>query len=167
MSSVNGNFPPGSGHIGHLLWAALRRARVDGMRLIATDADVTGPLTASHARLLDQLPPEGARVTELATRIRITKQALGQLAGQLADRGYVEIVSDPSDRRAKLIRCTERGLRVRHAIRAAAAALEDRWRAQVGDGRYVVFREVLAELAGAQSRAEEDAGTAPDTAAGA
>lgn len=167
MSSVNGNVPPGSGNIGHLLWAALRRARVDGMALIATDADVTGPLTASHARLLGQVPVEGARVTELAARTRITKQALGQLAGQLADRGYVEIISDPGDRRAKLIRCTERGQRARSAIHAAAAAVEDRWRAEVGDLRYAVFREVLAELAAARSRAGEDAGTTPDAAPGA
>ena len=145
MTSVNGD-PPA--HVGHLLWAALRRARVDGTALIAENPDVTGPLTASHARLLDHLPPDGARVTDLAARMRITKQALGQLASQLADRGLVEIVPDPNDRRAKLIRCSPRGQCTRRVIHATAAAVEDRWRAEVGDARYAVFREVLAELGG-------------------
>jgi DNA-binding MarR family transcriptional regulator len=148
MTAVNGDCAAERGHIGHLLWAALRRARADGMNLIAEDPEVTGSLTASHARLLDHLPPEGARVTDLAARMRITKQALGQLAGQLADRGHVEIVADPGDRRAKLIRCTPCGERTRHAIHATAAVLEQRWRDEVGAERYAVFRAVLAELGG-------------------
>jgi DNA-binding MarR family transcriptional regulator len=139
-------------HIGHLLWAALQRARADGISLIAANPEVTGPLSPSHARLLDQLPPEGTRVTELASQVRITKQAIGQLAGQLADRGYVEIIPDPIDRRAKLIRCTERGQQARRAIHATAAALEDRWRAEVGDSRYAVFREVLVEIGRGQGK---------------
>jgi hypothetical protein len=93
----------------------------------------------------------------VALRTRVTKQALGQLAGQLADRGYVEVVPDPGDGRAKLIRCTELGERARSAIRAIAVALEDRWRAEVGAARYAVFREVLAELAGSGPRSEQEA----------
>ena len=152
MDCVNGAATPGPRHIGHLLWATMRRARVDGLALLAGDEAVAGPLSASHARLLDQLPapPAGSRVTELATRTRITKQALGQLAAQLADRGYVEMIPDPSDRRAKLIGCTPRGERARRAVHAAAATLEERWRAEVGDDRYTVFREVLSELGAAQ-----------------
>ena len=144
MADVNGEPPPR--HVAHLLWTVLQRARADGLALLADDPDVTGPLTAAHARLLDHLPPGGARVTELAGSVRITKQALGQLAGQLADRGYVEIVADPSDGRARLIRCTPRGEAARGAIHAIAERLEDRWRAEVGEARYAVFREVLVAL---------------------
>ena len=148
MSSVNGDSACGPAHIGHLLWAALQRARADGMALLAADPDVAEACTASHARLLDHLPPKGARVTELAARLRITKQALGQLATQLADRGYVETVADPTDRRARLIRCTPAGDRARRAMQGVARALEDRWRRDVGSERYDVFREVLAEIVG-------------------
>jgi DNA-binding MarR family transcriptional regulator len=146
MAPVNGDVPPA--HVARLLWAALQRARAEGTALLATDPDAIAPVSAAHARLLDHLPPEGARVTELAARMRITKQALGQLATQLADRGYVETVADPSDRRAKLIRCTASGDRARRALRAVAQALEDCWRREVGDDRYAVFREVLAQLGG-------------------
>jgi DNA-binding MarR family transcriptional regulator len=146
MTSVNEDSQSGTAHIGRLLWAAFQRARVDGMALMATDPAAAGALTASHARLLDQVPPDGARVTDLAACMRITKQALGQLVAQLADRGYVEIDADPNDRRAKVVRCTPRGESARSTVQAVAAALEDRWRAEVGDSRYTVFREVLAEI---------------------
>jgi DNA-binding MarR family transcriptional regulator len=146
MTSVKDDVALDAPHIGQLLWAALQQARADGMAMVAADAAGIGPLSSAHARLLAQLPAGGARVTELAAAARITKQALGQLAAQLADRGYVEIVPDPDDRRAKLIRCTPRGERARQAVRAVAATLEDRWRARVGEARYAVFRDVLAEL---------------------
>ena len=151
MAPVNGDLPPHTRHIGHLLWTALQRARADGLALFADDPD-GGPLTAAHARLLDHLPAAGARVTELAESMRITKQALGQLAGQLAGRGFVEIVADPSDGRAKLVRCTPRGERARTAISRTTERLEDRWRAEVGDARYAVFREVLAALGETSTR---------------
>jgi DNA-binding MarR family transcriptional regulator len=144
VAAVNGDVP--TRHVAHLLWRLLQRARSDGLALLADDPDGIAPMTASHARLLDHLPLGGARVTELAASMRITKQALGQLAGQLADRGYVEIVADLSDGRAKLIRCTPRGERARDAIHTVAERLEDRWRAEVGEARYAVFREVLVAL---------------------
>jgi len=66
----------------------------------------------------------------------------------------VEIVPDLEDGRAKLIRCTPRGERARRAVHAAAARLEERWRVEVGESRYAVFREVLAELGDAHLRAD-------------
>ena len=83
-----------------LLHRLTARLRVEASALIAETAGngfvVTGPgrVTAAHFRLLDQLPPEGARASDLAAAMGVTKQALGQLAAQLADRGYVETVED-------------------------------------------------------------------------
>jgi DNA-binding MarR family transcriptional regulator len=139
MEPVNG------AHIHQLLWAVLQRGRAEGLEL-AGRAGLTGPLSASHLRLLEHVPAEGARVTDLAARTRITKQALGQLATQLADRGYLETVPDPSDRRAKLLRRTPLGERACDDLHVVAAALEDAWRDRVGADRYAVFREVLAEI---------------------
>ena len=139
MAPVNG------AHIHQLLWAALQRGRAEGLEL-AGRAGLTGPLSASHLRLLERVPAEGARTTDLAVQTRITKQALGQLATQLTDRGYLETVPDPSDRRAKLLRRTPLGEQACHDLQAVAAALEDAWRERVGADRYAVFREVLAEI---------------------
>jgi DNA-binding MarR family transcriptional regulator len=141
-----------------LLHRVTARLRVEASALIAETAGngfvVTGPgrVTAAHFRLLDQLPPEGARASDLAAAMGVTKQALGQLAAQLADRGYVETVEDPRDRRAKLVRSTSRGTAVVRLARETVACVEDRWRAEVGAERYAVFRAVLGELSGASSR---------------
>lgn len=86
-------------------------------------------LTASQFRLLDQLAPDGDRVTDVALRDRITKQALGQLA----DLGYVDIVEDPTDRRARVIRRTAHGEHARRAVRSATTMVEDQWRSEVGE----------------------------------
>jgi DNA-binding MarR family transcriptional regulator len=58
----------------------------------------------------------------------------------------VEVFQDPADRRARLVRCTPRGEEVRRVARTVVAAVEDTWRAQVGEDRYAIFRDVLREL---------------------
>lgn len=66
-------------------------------------------LTPALVRLLPHLSREGIRPTELARRVDVTKQAIGQaLAGLEASR-LVEIVPDPSDGRARLVRLTAAG----------------------------------------------------------
>jgi DNA-binding MarR family transcriptional regulator len=103
-------------------------------------------LTAAHFRLLNQLEPGGSRISDLAPRMWITKQALGQLAMQLCDRGFVTLEPDPGDRRAKLVRLTPAGVRAAELARRTAAMVEARWRREVGEERYAIFRAVLAQL---------------------
>jgi DNA-binding MarR family transcriptional regulator len=144
--------------IGLLLHQVAMRLRVEAGALVAGAAGdgfvVTGQgrVTAAHFRLLDRLPPEGARASDLAVSMGVTKQALGQLVQQLADRGYVETVADPRDRRAKLVRATSRGTAAVRTAREAVARVEEQWRAEVGAERYAVFRAVLGELSGVSSR---------------
>src|SRR5512132_2209960 len=52
----------------------------------------------------------GSRLTELAERAGLTKQAVGEAATELERLGYVERVPDPSDRRAKIIKLTPSGV---------------------------------------------------------
>jgi len=48
-------------------------------------------------------------VSELAAHLEITKQGAGQIIDDMERRGYVERGPDPGDRRAKLVRLSERG----------------------------------------------------------
>src|SRR5918997_1094161 len=52
----------------------------------------------------------GSRLTELAERSGLTKQAIGEAVTELERLGYLTRVPDPEDRRAKIITLTERGL---------------------------------------------------------
>jgi DNA-binding MarR family transcriptional regulator len=104
-------------------------------------------LRAAHAPVFMAIDPEGSRVTELAGRTRMTKQAVGELIRYLADRGYLTLGPDPSDGRAKRVELTARGW---DAITVGEHVIDtfDRWLEQlIGAGRVVELRAVLTTIA--------------------
>lgn len=66
-------------------------------------------LTPALVRLLPHLSREGIRPTELARRVDVSKQAVGQALTDLTARRLVELVPDPADGRARLVRLTAAG----------------------------------------------------------
>src|SRR4051794_41826043 len=66
-------------------------------------------LRARHYRLLSRLPGDGARSSHLALASGLSKQALAQTLVPLQEGGYVEVVPDPLDRRARVPRPPPRG----------------------------------------------------------
>ena len=67
------------------------------------------PLRPAHTNLLPHLDFEGVRITELARRLDITKQAVSQTISELEQMDVVETIPDPSDGRARLARFTDKG----------------------------------------------------------
>jgi DNA-binding MarR family transcriptional regulator len=106
--------------------------------------DLQPPHTALLVALFDS--PEGARATELAAAARITKQSMGALVDQLEERGYVERVDDPTDKRAKLVRATQRGRGAMKTLRALVRRVEADWGKRIGPARVDVLRETLRDL---------------------
>jgi DNA-binding MarR family transcriptional regulator len=90
--------------------------------------------------------PHGERPSELATRRRVSKQALNHLLGRLEQRGYLERVADPDDGRSKRISLTPRGAKAVAVIREAVTEVEDRWAEQLGRKRFNQLRILLEEL---------------------
>lgn len=90
--------------------------------------------------------PEGARPSELAARLQVSKQALNYLLGQLEQRGYLERRPDPYDRRGKRIAVTERGRAAVRVIRDAIHELEAVWAEQLGPERFAQLHELLVDL---------------------
>jgi DNA-binding MarR family transcriptional regulator len=88
----------------------------------------------------------GTRLTELARRARITKQAMMLLVDDLESRGYVRRVDDPSDGRARVVRLTARGRRAVADGRRVVQATEVRLRRELGDRRVDGLRESLELL---------------------
>lgn len=72
-------------------------------------AKTNRPLRIAHTSLLPHVDLEGTRLTELASRLGVTKQAAGQLVDELVEMGLLERVADPDDARAKLVRFSKRG----------------------------------------------------------
>lgn len=85
-------------------------------------------IRASHSAVFSNLGTGAVRVTELARRAQVTQQAMGKMLKELERMGYVARDIDGSDKRAKEIRLTQRGidlatdtLAVVHDVRAQYA----------------------------------------------
>ena len=67
-------------------------------------------LREAHTRLVPHLQAIGGiRITELAGRIGVTKQAVQQLVADMAEQGVVRVDADPADARARRVSLTEFG----------------------------------------------------------
>ena len=103
-------------------------------------------LDAAHLNVFQYPGPQGARPTELATRLRTSKQALNYVLGELERLDYLVRQPDPDDRRSKRVALTKRGTAAIHVIREAVAELETAWSKQLGPKRFAELRNLLLEL---------------------
>jgi DNA-binding MarR family transcriptional regulator len=103
----------------------------------------------AHGSVFQFLDDEGTRVSVLAERAQVSKQAMAQLVAHLEEHGYVERIPDPGDRRAKLVRATARGREVFAIARALMADVDARLRTRLGDAKLEQLRALLHELGAA------------------
>lgn len=110
-------------------------------------------LRPAHTGLFPHIDLAGTRLTELARRLGISKQAVGQLVDELEQMGAIERVPDPADGRAKLIRFSRRpgrslldGLRHLQTIEAELAE-------ELGAERMRALHEGLTALLAVLERA--------------
>jgi DNA-binding MarR family transcriptional regulator len=131
--------------IGALLrmpWEVVRQRMLE--RLHARGFDDLEP---AHLNVLQYPGPDGTRPTELATRLRMSKQALNYMLGQLERLGYLERRADPGDLRSRRIYATARGDAAIDVIRDAVREVEREWSRALGAARFAQLRELLTELA--------------------
>jgi len=107
-----------------------------------------GDIRPHHGPVFGYLPAEGARLSELAERAQTTKQLMAYLVDALEERGYVERVPDPTDRRAKLVRFTTRGRAAARAGGAIIHGIEAEWGRRIGEQHMRDLRSLLGHLAG-------------------
>ena len=100
----------------------------------------------AHGCVFGNMGPEGARLTDLAERARITKQSVGEIVTNLEELGYVERIPDPEDRRAKLVRLTPEGQRAQTAAFEIFAEIEEEWAERIGAEKVEALRAALEEL---------------------
>ncbi|MGD9528800.1 MarR family winged helix-turn-helix transcriptional regulator [Pseudonocardia sp.] len=103
-------------------------------------------VTRAHGHVFDALDPDGSRITDMAVRARITKQAMGELCTSLEQRGYLARIPDPADGRAKLVVLTARGAAMVAVARTAMADLDAAWTAHLGRDATRDLRAALTSL---------------------
>ncbi|MEU7911079.1 MarR family winged helix-turn-helix transcriptional regulator [Microbispora bryophytorum] len=104
-----------------------------------------------HGSVFRFIDEEGSRLTALAERAGLTKQAIAELVDELEGLGYVERASDPKDRRAKIIRLTERGMAGQAAAARILVDIERRWALCLGQDRIAMLRRTMEEIIALQS----------------
>ena len=96
-----------------------------------------------HGTVFSCIGSEGSRLTDLAAAARITKQAMGEATSDLERLGYLERVRDPTDRRAWILRLTERGKQAQRTGFAILDDIEADWARRYGAEHVRELRAVL------------------------
>src|SRR3954452_3813917 len=143
ISSPSGE-PFGPPMIGALLrtpWEAVQQRMLERLHDHGFD-----DLDAAHLNVFQYPGPQGARPSDLAARLGVTKQALNYLLGELERLDYLERQPDPDDLRSKRVALTGRGADAIRIIREAVAEVETTWAQQLRPERFAQFRALLLEL---------------------
>ena len=129
-----------------LLFKAARRLDEEAIARVARSKGAPR-LRRSHTSLLPHIDLDGTRVSDLAERLGVTKQAVSQLVDDLEAMGVLRREVDAADARAKRVLFTDKGratlLEGLGVLRALEAELTER----VGTATMAGLREgVLAIL---------------------
>ncbi|OYD50138.1 MarR family winged helix-turn-helix transcriptional regulator [Acidovorax kalamii] len=144
-------------HLGRLLGHAMRRFDARVLQLMAHNVEVPLALsnlaardqvTAAHVHITRHLALSGDRLTDLAQRAGMTKQAMANLVDQCEAWGLVTREADPLDARARRVCFTPVGLAWLQAFRDAVAQAEAEFRAEVGNEVATVVTIGLEAYAG-------------------
>lgn len=129
-------------HLGYLMGRALQRFDARVLVLMAHNIEVPlglsnlaarGQVSAAHVHITRHLPLQGARLTDLAHRAGMTKQAMGKLVDQCEAWGLVTRAPDARDARAILVAFTATGMVWLKAFEAAVSQAEDELRGAIGE----------------------------------
>ena len=102
-----------------------------------------GDVRPAHSAVFQYLDDTGTRVSDLAERAQMTKQAMAELVRHLEAHDYVARVPDPSDRRAKLVLPTPRGQEVFAIAQGLVPHIEERVQDIIGARRLAALRTDL------------------------
>lgn len=103
-------------------------------------------LTVYHTALISNLDVDGTRITTLADRAGISKQAMGQLVNDLEQRGYVKREPDPADKRATLIQFTDLGWTFLQDAFEIKKEIEAEYATILGEDGMKTLRQLLDQL---------------------
>jgi len=103
-------------------------------------------LRRSHTMLLPHIALEGTRMSELAERLGVSKQAITQLVDELEGHGMVERIADPDDARARRVVFTQRGRQALLEGLVTLRELEHELSQSIGGALMTALREALLAI---------------------
>jgi DNA-binding MarR family transcriptional regulator len=91
---------------------------------------------------------EELTASQIGRELGITRQGAGKVVAALRDRGYVTLLSSPSDRREKVVSLTPRAYDYLTALRSASRQIERELRKQIGNEAFESLLQLLDALGG-------------------
>jgi DNA-binding MarR family transcriptional regulator len=133
--------PPLIGALLRMPWEAVQRHMLERLHERGFD-----DFDAAYLTVFQYPGPQGVRPSELAARLRISKQALNYLLGELERLDYLTRQPDPDDLRSKRVALTPRGKSAIRVIREAVGEMETSWAQRLGPKRFDQLRNLLLDL---------------------
>ncbi|KRC61333.1 hypothetical protein ASE14_10590 [Agromyces sp. Root81] len=106
-----------------------------------------GSVHQAHVAVFSALDPDGTRVSTLAARAGISRQAMSALVRALVAAGYVTTETDPADQRATIVRLDRRGAEFCRAAVVASAEANAEIERALGAEQTGRLRDILRILA--------------------
>lgn len=101
---------------------------------------------ARAGNVMRNITPDGATIVAIARSAGVSKQAISRQAEGLQKLGYVSIETSDLDRRVRIVKPTEFGLRSRDVVAGLYEGIESIIEEKVGADDYAAFRRVLTAL---------------------
>src|SRR3954469_8839154 len=131
-------------HIGRLLLNAQRNYSLQALAKLRERGH--RGLTLAHTNLLAHLDVGGLRMTVLAERAGVSKQAIGNQVKGLEEEGYVRREPDPDDGRASIITYTPAGWEFLRDAHDVKQEIEAHYAQVLGDRSLLQLRKALVKL---------------------
>jgi DNA-binding MarR family transcriptional regulator len=118
-----------------------------------------------HTSLIRNIDLAGSRLTDIAARAGLHKQAMSQLASEFEHLGYIRRTADPTDARALLVQFTSKGRALLDVLPAIFEETHSELASIVGNERMRDLAEILTPIAAQQRLIEAQTLKANGTAA--
>ena len=133
-------------NIGRLFQRAARAYSELAMKKLASHG--YADLSLFHTALISNLDVEGSHISAIAERAGMTKQAMGQIAKELEAKGLIQRVPDPEDKRAVLLKFTEKGSQFLETAYQIKLEIEAEYAHRIGEENMGILRDLLDQLVG-------------------
>lgn len=104
------------------------------------------PMSRTQSLILTNIADGVTRPAELARRLDISRQAVQQLLAGMQERGVIDLVPDPADARAKVIRYSPHGREIGKITMQALERIDEQIEARLGRKALNDLRKILVEL---------------------
>ncbi|NOZ53835.1 MAG: winged helix DNA-binding protein [Gammaproteobacteria bacterium] len=103
-------------------------------------------VTTGNFNVLRHVNPEGIHLSKLAKDAQISKQAMGKMVGDLELKGYVKLIPDEADARAKYVRFTVKGQKLIDLAIVVIFEMETNYQAILGQKDYNKLRQSVSQI---------------------